>query len=122
MLNENEILVSYKDPDKPDKILTGMDMIGFVAEFMQAQKQHELESKSIATAVETIESIRSKIRTKSARTAATGTMESVRSAWTAKTDYTPLGSQTPLESQTVIDTKTTPSPGGFIESSEYMQV
>ena len=120
MLNANEILVSYKDPDKPDKILTGMEMIGFVAEFMQAQKQHELESKTIATAVDAIESM----RTKSARTASTATenMESVRTAWTAKTDYTPLGSQTPLESQTDIDTKTTPSPGGFIESSEYMQV
>lgn len=39
VLNENQVLVEYEDPDKADKVLEGDEMIAFLVNFLHAQAE-----------------------------------------------------------------------------------
>lgn len=42
MISEDQIFVSYKDADKADELYEGNEMVVFLANYMEAQKQYEL--------------------------------------------------------------------------------
>ena len=41
MLNENQLFVSYKDPDKPDEVLEGTEMAEFLMEYLKAHTEQD---------------------------------------------------------------------------------